>query len=99
MLPKKNMSKPEISASDRGIIFIPGAFSHMSQLGALLGSAKPTRRCRLASLLHLWTLTHKQKMLLFLISDHFLNKSHCRLKKKESLIALPASIEWVYHQR
>lgn len=34
---------------------IPGAFSQISQQGALLGSAKPTRTCRLASLLHICT--------------------------------------------
>jgi len=34
---------------------IPGAFSHMSQRGTSLGFARPTRTCRLASLLHMWT--------------------------------------------
>lgn len=37
------------------ITCIPGAFSHMSQRGTSLGSASPTRTCRLASLLHMWT--------------------------------------------
>jgi hypothetical protein len=32
---------------------IPGAFSHMSQRGTSLGLARPTRTCRLASLLHM----------------------------------------------
>lgn len=46
---------------------IPGAFSHMSQLGALLGSAKPTRTCRLASLLHIWTWSQVTKCSLTLL--------------------------------
>lgn len=34
---------------------IPGAFSHISQRGTSMGSARPTLTCRLASLLHKWT--------------------------------------------
>lgn len=34
---------------------IPGAFSQMSHRGTSLGSASPTRTCRLASLLHICT--------------------------------------------
>lgn len=33
---------------------VPGAFSHMSQRGTSVGSARPTRTCLLASLLHIW---------------------------------------------
>ena len=40
---------------------IPGAFSHMSHRGTSLGSASPTRTCRLASLLHIWTCNSSTK--------------------------------------
>lgn len=50
---QKFMSREKKNMSAQTGLRIPGAFSHMSHCGTSLGSASPTRTCRLASLLHI----------------------------------------------